>query len=631
MPVAASVEELGALAWTKLVAESKTSACEDLHSALMKWFREEGLPTHESAHWHEVEPLLGLHIDLDLDVERPFHPEDVLDAIPNDLLANLASIADELPSDDLRARIIDIAWIRKACDYKRVGASVTAYVKSAEARLDPSQWLHSYARLKRAIEVGASVGRQQPFNDAFAAVERVLDSVGVNDPLWLTHRLMQLLRRFDVGDPAKYAALSHAIAAAARAKYEADGVGNGGECERERGYLDLEVIWRRQLGDHDAVRKLHLEVADAFMRQAEGVIVAHWPNAKSVATHFAECAIERLRQIGGEAAKVDALRVRLQTLQREAVAEMKSIEVSVDITEAVKKAKALVAGKDPFQALVALSFAYNPPTMDDLHEEVKLSVKNTPFKALVPQSYLGPRGTILAEHAGIASQDDETGFQLETMRTAAGRQSSVAVEYFYSAAEQVRYEHGLDTAAFRQLVQSSPFVPAGRERSFARGLAAGLRGDYELATPILVPQFEHAVRELFVASGIVTATLPSTGAQNEYNLNQLLEHRRAVEVFGDEMLFDLRVLLTEKAGANLRNDIAHGLLADGDKIGAKIYFWWICLRFVLVPIMTAQRKASATGGAATTTTPAAAPPSGPAESATTIAPSSDPRNGNAES
>lgn len=527
---------------------------------------------------------------MDPDAERPFHPEDLLDAIPKELLANLASIADDLPTDDLRARVLDIAWMRKACDYKRVGACVTAYIKSADAALDPAHWLHSCGRLKRAIEVGASAGRQQPFNDAVAAIERALDSIGVNDPLWLTHRLMLLLRRLDVGDPAKYAALSHAIATAARAKYEANGVGNGLECERERGYLDLEILWRRQLGEEEAVRALHVEVADAFMRQAEGVIVAKWSSPKSVATHFVECAIQRLRQIGGEAAKIDALRIRLQTLQRESVAEMKAIEFSIDITEAVKEAKALVAGKDPFQALVALAFAYNPPTMEDLRDEVKQSVKNTPFKALLPQSYLGPRGTVLAEHAGIADQNDSTGFELETMRTAAARQSSIAVEYFHSAAEHVRYEHGLDTPAFRQLVQSSPFVPPGRERSFARGLAAGLRGDYELAAPILVPQFEHAVRELFVVRGLVTSTLPSTGAQNEYNLNQLLEHHRAVEVFGDEMLFDLRVLLTEKAGSNLRNDVAHGLLADGDKIGAKIYCWWICLRFVLVPIVVAQRS-----------------------------------------
>jgi hypothetical protein len=270
---------------------------------------------------------------------------------------------------------------------------------------------------------------------------------------------------------------------------------------------------------------------------------------------------------------------------------MKGIEVSVDVTHAAKDARAVVTGKVPFQALRALAFAYAPPTLEDLQEEVKLSARETPFKALIPQSYLGPRGTVLVEHAGIASQDDTTGFDLETMRTAHGRQSSMATVYFHIAAEQIRLEHGLDTPDFGRLAQASSFVPSGRETSFARGLAAGLRGDYELSTVILIPQFEHAARELFVRNGIVTATLPSKGAQNEYNLNQLLEHPRAAELFGADLVYDLRVLLTEKAGANLRNDIAHGLLDDGGKVGAKIYFWWTCLRFVLVPIVAAHRAA----------------------------------------
>jgi hypothetical protein len=605
----ASIDELRALPWAQLIAESQTSACDDLHSALMKWMRVEGkLSTGDAALWRLIEPVLGLYVELDPDAERPFHPTHLLDSIPKDLLTNLAALADELTSNDLRARILDLAWLRRACDYKRVADCVSAYLQSANEQLDPSDWLHACGRLKRALEVGGSIGRQQPpFLDAVAEVDRVLDSIATNDPLWLSHRLMSLLLRSDAGDPTKYAAMSHLIGVTARAKYESVGVGNGLECERERGYLDLEISWRRKLNDVAGVRLLHLEVSDAFVRQADGVITAGWPNAKSVAAHFIECAIERLRQVGGEATRVDALRIRLQTLQREAIAEMKAIEFSIDVTEAVKQARALVSGKQPFQALGALAFAYAPPTLEDLHEEVKLSAKDTPFKALIPQSYLGPRGTILAEHAGMASQDDTTGFELETMRTSHGRQASFATSYFHAAAEQIRLEHGLDTPYFAQLARASAFVPPDRERSWARGLAAGLRGDYELATPILIPQFEHAVRELFVARGIVIATLPWTGAQNEFNLNQLLEHPRAAEILGDELVFDLRVLLTEKAGANLRNDVAHGLLADGGKIGAKIYFWWVCLHFVLVPLVVTQRQASTAATNAAGETPAVPP------------------------
>lgn len=615
----ANADELRALPWAKLISESKTSACEDLHSTLMRWFQAGSLPAPEAAQWRVVEPVLGLYVELDPDAERPFQPADLLDSIPKDILACLAGIADKITSNDLRARILDLAWLRKACDYTRVAGCVAAYLSSAHEHLDPADWLHGCGRLKRALEVGASIGRQSPFRDAASEIEKVLDSIGVNDPLWFSHRLMLFLLKYNTGDPNKYAALSHGIATSARAKYELSGIGNGLECERERGYLDLEISWRQKLDDADAIRRLHREVADAFVRQAEGVITACWPSAKLVATRFLECAIERLRKIGGEAACVGELRLKIQTLQREAVSEMKDLKVSVEVTGAVKQAKALVAGKEAFQALTALALAYKPPTLDDLHEEVKLSAKETPFKALIPLTYLGPRGTFLVQHAGIASQDDTTGFDLEAMRTAQGRQSLVASACFHPAAEQIRMEHGLDTPAFAQLALASPFVPAGRERSFARGLAAGLRGDYELATLVLLPQFEHAVRELFVQRGIVTANLPSTGAQNEYNLNQLLEHPRAVEVFGDELAYDLRVLLTEKAGANLRNDIAHGLLADGAKIGAKIYFWWVCLQFVLVPLIATQETAQAEASvrpaqpeAGGSTNAHAAPPAGKA-------------------
>jgi hypothetical protein len=123
-----------------------------------------------------------------------------------------------------------------------------------------------------------------------------------------------------------------------------------------------------------------------------------------------------------------------------------------------------------------------------------------------------------------------------------------------------------------------------------------MRGDFDVASAILFPQFEHAVRELFFAGQIVTTTDPAAAAQNEHDLNKLLAHKALPSIFGDEQAFDLRVLLTEKAGANLRNDLAHGTVDDGAKIGSKIYFWWMCLRLALIPILKADSGGSADAG-----------------------------------
>ena len=57
------------------------------------------------------------------------------------------------------------------------------------------------------------------------------------------------------------------------------------------------------------------------------------------------------------------------------------------------------------------------------------------------------------------------------------------------------------------------------------------------------------------------------------------------------MAFDLRGLLVERFGLNLRNDIAHGFLAEPQMLteGA-LYAWWLALRLCCIPIAAAQRE-----------------------------------------
>jgi len=52
-----------------------------------------------------------------------------------------------------------------------------------------------------------------------------------------------------------------------------------------------------------------------------------------------------------------------------------------------------------------------------------------------------------------------------------------------------------------------------------------------------------------------------------------------MDAFGPDMVFDLRGILIERFGHNLRNDLAHGLLDEGSLYGvASIYLWWITIR-----------------------------------------------------
>ena len=79
--------------------------------------------------------------------------------------------------------------------------------------------------------------------------------------------------------------------------------------------------------------------------------------------------------------------------------------------------------------------------------------------------------------------------------------------------------------------------------------------------------------------------LPSSGIQNEIDLGSLLDKADAIKIFDPAATFDLRSLLTEKGGVNLRNELAHGLIDLGEREAEFTYLWWVVLRCVVAPLL----------------------------------------------
>ena len=73
------------------------------------------------------------------------------------------------------------------------------------------------------------------------------------------------------------------------------------------------------------------------------------------------------------------------------------------------------------------------------------------------------------------------------------------------------------------------------------------------------------------------------------SLDVLLRMPETTEAFGDDIVFELRGILTEEFGSNLRNLMAHGLLMDGECYAPAIeYLWWLLLRLCVIPLQYTQ-------------------------------------------
>ncbi len=154
--------------------------------------------------------------------------------------------------------------------------------------------------------------------------------------------------------------------------------------------------------------------------------------------------------------------------------------------------------------------------------------------------------------------------------------------FIWPARAQILDEHALRLEDFEWVVGGNPLVPPGRERLFARGLLAGFEGDWVVATHLLIPQLEQALRQQAKSAGIVTTTLEADGTEMERDLGWLLTHEQAATWLGTDVAFNLRALLIEKFGQNLRNLVAHGLAEEGHMDSEPaIYLWWLTIHLLM--------------------------------------------------
>jgi Domain of unknown function (DUF4209) len=76
--------------------------------------------------------------------------------------------------------------------------------------------------------------------------------------------------------------------------------------------------------------------------------------------------------------------------------------------------------------------------------------------------------------------------------------------------------------------------------------------------------------------------------QDEFDLNRIFYDYwdDLVQMFGEDLAFDLRGLLIERFGSNLRNEGAHGLMGYAAFFSPQVtYVWWLTLRLCFMVLI----------------------------------------------
>lgn len=516
---------------------------------------------------------------------------DIFKNITDEQLYFLAEIVTEISDPELRARVADILWVRRR-DYRMAQLAIPAYLQSASTLEHPEHWSHCFHRIERALRLARKISYQNEV--VFAHIETVLDRYQGEDPLWLSAKLMELLQEYHLGEPAKYAIIAEKAAILAQSAFDWD---------RARALWNIKAVWHRREKDHSKEFSASMSAAETYVKEAEFAL-ERTPPSYIVASHFLQKAVKAFKSIRGTKEETVDAKVRAEEVhkllllyQEETCNQMFTIpyEQEIYISDLVEKARDSVRGKKFQEALFALAISGSPTNVPQLKQQVQQHARQFVLSHLFSTVMVNEMGKVVACQQGSVlssnPEEAETATYFEMCRNATYYQSLQAQAYIEPARYQINLEHGVRLNDILSILSHSPFVPPGREYLFAKGIYAGLTGDFFTSTHILIPQIENSVRYLMWQRGIITSGLDDSGIQNEHNLNSTLYNSEIAFIFDENTLFDLKCLLVEHAGSNLRNRMAHGLINDREFMSPLMsYIWWLTLRLCCLPIWIHQQQ-----------------------------------------
>ena len=90
---------------------------------------------------------------------------------------------------------------------------------------------------------------------------------------------------------------------------------------------------------------------------------------------------------------------------------------------------------------------------------------------------------------------------------------------------------------------------------------------------ILAPQTENIFRNIARNAGGLTVTLEDDGSSKERVLSTVFSLPELLDCYDNDILFTFKGLLVERAGANIRNEVAHGIISEYScSTGVCLYF-----------------------------------------------------------
>jgi len=490
------------------------------------------------------------------------------DNFTNQEISFLEEVAVYFSNNISQARVNDILWLklRKPVFAER---AIQHYVDSAMEIFTLESWIESRDFIQRALGLASIFRRKNPAlceNVANVLLKWVMEYRESETGFFIA-RAIDLLLQFGYGNPKELYDIAKALAKKGEAFQDYFKV---------QGYWESAIKCAQESGDLEDLYLAQKGLADSFANLSRS------PGTSALsASGWMQQSIEIYKKVPNSKEVRESLYEELLAFQKASISEMQRFEYPLNVSELINNTISLFEGKNLRESLYLFAFRLvEPPNYSTLKEQAKRLSENS-ISHLFSSTYVDSEGKVVAH----SSKNEANRVSESDLYKVVSLQHQIIVTgQLLPAIDIITMNHKLTERDFLTLASDNPFVSFGQEIIYAKGLYAGFNKDFIVSASLLVPLLENSIRHVLKSVGVRVSTLNTYGVQEELRLNALLEHEKSIELFGPDIIEDLRGLLIAKTYSNLRNKVSHGLLRSKEFFSfPTIYLWWLILRLCLTP------------------------------------------------
>jgi hypothetical protein len=467
------------------------------------------------------------------------------------------------------ARISDVLWIRRR-KYPYAQQAVQSYLKVVDEDVDES-WVPKSEWLKRAIQIAMELGEKakerQDVRDRILSLfeDSRKTCFNAKQNYWPSSLLELLIENKLVDNWEELAGKAIEIA---------KGFPTSPGCDAPRRYYEHAATCYSYANKPEKAREAKLAIAKHWENEAQAFKTPRGCDGLNLA-HRIEQAIHAYRE-AGDKKRAEELVHELKEANKISISQMKVIKSpTIDAGPLIKIADDLMQGKKGIEAIEAFAALYKPFNYDRERASAEKILKEHPLQGIIDTHIIEDEGNVTAKIPSM-TEDYEGSLKAQIVRSYNMGQNLSACTTLRKGVDLFVQSDESWKNAVKELVEKSVFVPKDRTAIFERALIAGFEGDYLMFTHFMIPQLENSIRMLFGLNKLKTTSVSSSGIQEERDLNQLLSDQSAETIFGKDLVWEMRSLLIEKCGLNLRNRVCHGLINSSDvNSGSSLFLLWL--------------------------------------------------------